>query len=133
MDLMNDLVSVELLYKHSDFFNDLWFFLKKRVLLIVQQCHISRILEISCGDAASPAEDAAPTLGRCGISYGGCASLKEIIHLQSQKTASPKCGCRVSRWRCGISTGDLQNSGYVTLLARYYDVCRRYEPNKGQK
>jgi hypothetical protein len=30
--------------------------------------------------------------------------------------ASPECGCRVSRWRCGISTGDLQNSGYVTLL-----------------
>jgi len=47
----------------------------------VQQCHISRILEISCGDAASPAGDAASALGRCGI-----------------------------------FTGDLQNSGYVTLL-----------------
>jgi hypothetical protein len=30
--------------------------------------------------------------------------------------ASPECGCCVSLWRCGISTGDLQNSGYVTLL-----------------
>ncbi len=46
-----------------------------------QQCHISRILEIFCGDAASTAGDAAPALGRCGI-----------------------------------STEDLQNSGYVTLL-----------------
>jgi hypothetical protein len=67
-----------------------------------QQCHISRIFEIS--------------LWRCRISCAGCAYLKEIIHLQWSKIASPGCWCRVSRRRCGISIGDLQISGYVTLL-----------------
>jgi hypothetical protein len=38
---------------------------------------------------------------RCGCGCGGCASLKEILHLQWWMTASPVCGSRVSSGRCG--------------------------------
>jgi hypothetical protein len=33
-----------------------------------------------------------PAIWRCGVSYGrwGCASLKEMIHLQWETTASPE-------------------------------------------
>jgi hypothetical protein len=83
----------------------------------LQQCHISRILEISCGDAASPARDAAPALRRCSLLPLEMYYLLERCTSSIRDAASPECGCRVSGWRCGISTGDLQNSGYVTLLA----------------
>jgi len=68
------------------------------------------------GDAASPAGDEAPTPGRCGFLPLEMYHLLERCTSPTPDAASPECGCRVSRWRCRISTGDLQNSGYVTLL-----------------
>ncbi len=81
-----------------------------------QQCHISRILKIFCGDAASPTGDAAPALGRCDLLPLEMYYLFERCTFPMRDAASPECGCCVSLWRCGISTGDLQNSGYVILL-----------------
>jgi hypothetical protein len=89
---------------------------------MLQQCHISRILEIFCGDAASPAGDAAPALGRCGLLPLEMYYLHERCTFPIRDAVSPECGCRVSRWRCGISTEDLQNSGYVTLLV-HFEAC----------
>ncbi len=44
---------------------------------------------------------------RCGCGCGGCASLKEMIHLQWQMIASPVERCRISRGRCGISLREM--------------------------